>query len=375
MKKYTLSDIVKNPIERWNGRYLITHNLISHQKGKFLEDEKNELRKKLDFYGNTKIVPQKDINRIYNEYQNKGFPHYDIDFDKFKKVVEKIGEDNGNLNWDGYGSEIATFFHPHIFECKHKNKMSALEFFNSEEDFKRGIEKILCLYSKISDSNVREICRNESASSRINNFPPRIVVKILNHLNLNNVDLLDPCHGFSGRLIGAYSSGKVKSYTGIDLSLETHKGALKTKEWLNKLNEGKLFPNEINIDLIHGDCLKELDKFSCEECKKNVILTSPPFLNKEIYKGVEYENDYKLWLTNFVNPFISKCYNALKKGGHFILYVEKINKHDFITDVVDISLDNGFERMNNIEFLMSYGENNRDAKGSRRTIPILVFKK
>jgi len=370
-KLYSFSKCVKNDIERWNGRYLVSRNLVEHTRGKFTKSQKDALEKKLKFYGEKSAIPQKDVDRVFREYREKGFPYYDISFEDFENKINKIGEDNGNLHWDGFGSELATFFHPHIFECKHPGKMSALEFFNSDEDFKRGIKKIICLYPNITSSRVREICRNEASSSRINNFPPRVLVKVLNKLGLNNVDLLDPCHGFSGRLIGAYCSGKVKSYVGIDLSKDTHNGALRTKEWLEKLNKGFLFPIEkTEIELIKGDCLVKLDEYR----EKDIIFTSPPFLDKELYKEVDAESNYEKWINNFVIPFIEKCFSSLKDGGYFSLYIEKIDKHDFIGDVEKIANEVGFEQKDNLEFSMSYGENNR-GNSSKRTIPILVFQK
>jgi hypothetical protein len=286
--------------------------------------------------------------------------------EKFKSGMQNLSDNtNPELRWDGYGTNFATYFHPHIYECFHPNKMSAVDFFNSDEDFTRGIKKIVSLYGKdkITESKVREICRNEKASSRINNFPPRVAIKILNHLDLNNVTWLDPCHGFSGRLIGAYASKRVDKYIGVDLSPETHEGALETKKWLEDLD------GEMKIDIIHGDCLEEMgDK------KADLIMTSPPFLDVEVYKGVPYDTDYQNWMSSFIEPFIKKSYRSLEDNGYFVLYLEKIRRHDFVSDFSDICKQEGFNRLSDIEFAMSYGENNRGDKSSR-CVSILVFRK
>lgn len=358
-------DIAVNSIEKWNSKYFINKNLIENKNGLLNEDGAKSLRKKLNFYGYNSAVPKKDINRIYRQYREQGFPHITLTDEEIKNKIKKIGKDNGNMIWDGFGTDIATYFHPHIFECKKPNKMSPIEFFNSEDDFKRGISKLLCLYNNISDSKIREICRNENKSSRINNFPPRVVVKVLNSLNIKDAVMLDPCHGFSGRLIGAYASGKIKKYIGVDISKYTHNGAMSTKDWIEKNIDSNM-----EIELINKDCI------SCIKNVENsdIIFTSPPFLDVEIYKGVSFETNYNKWKKEFIRPFVKNCYENLKSEGFFVLYLEKIKKCNFIEDFIEISLENGFKQERSINFEMAYGENNR-CSSSKRLVPILVFNK
>ena len=136
-----------------------------------------------------------------------------------------------------------------------------------------------------------------------------------------SIKLLDPTHGFSGRLIEAYSSGIVRQYTGIELSKETHMGALKTAEWL---------PAEPNmeVELIHGNCLNVMPNLDNDF---DLLLTSPPFLDVEQYFGVEFETNYNEWLSNFIKPFIQNAYTCLKKGGRMVVYLEKSIDISFLT--------------------------------------------
>jgi thymidylate synthase (FAD) len=46
----------------------------------------------------------------------------------FNPVSEK-----GLFKWAGMGTELANYFHPQMFECRKKERMSAIEFFNSDE--------------------------------------------------------------------------------------------------------------------------------------------------------------------------------------------------------------------------------------------------
>jgi tRNA G10 N-methylase Trm11 len=241
-----------------------------------------------------------------------------------------------------------------------------LEFYNSDVDFRRGIWKLLALYTKIKESNIREICHNESASSRINNFPPRAAISILKHLYTGQrIIVLDPCAGFSGRLIGSFCSGVVDKYIGIDLSEKISTGLLKTKEVLRTINDN------FKIDIIQDDCLNAMNNF---EGNIDCVFTSPPFLDEEEYVGVQIEKDYEKWKQNFVKPFILDAYRVLKNEGRLVVYIESIRKHNFPMDFCDIADDIGFKKEKNILFRVAYGENLRD-KSISRSVKIIVFQK
>ncbi len=366
-----LSDIVKTSNERWNARYLTTTERVESLKGSlFTPEQAKILRQKLDQYGEKSAIPDKDIERCFREARSWGFPYYDISMDKFIKGVNslknaQIFKKDGLYNWTGSGSGLASFFHPHMFECKSKDQMSALEVFNSDTDFKRAIWKVIALYGKITKSNIREICRNEKVSSRINQFPPRVTMAVLKELYPNGgIRYLDPTHGFSGRLIGAYCSGLVNEYIGIDLSKDTHNGSLKTVEWMKDLSNMK-------VDLLEGDCLDIMPQLGNNF---DLVFTSPPFLDVEQYKGVPFQTNYGQWMDTFISPFCYECFRSLKSGGKLAVYLEKIGGYDFRNDFSNIAIKVGFLSCSPILFKMSYGENNRD-KMVTRGVPILVFEK
>jgi len=185
-----LSSIVTNYTERWNARYFMSHGLVEHEKGsKFTKEQVKILKTKLDRYKNKDAIPSYLVNYHFCNARKKGFPYYELTQSKFNKGVDTlklakndIHKEKGLYSWAGSGSQLASYFHPHMFECKRKGKMSAVELYNSDNDFKRAIWKIIALYPNITSSRIREICRNEQASSRINQFPPRVMIAILKEL-------------------------------------------------------------------------------------------------------------------------------------------------------------------------------------------------
>lgn len=366
-----ISDIIKNDTERWNARYLVTRKVIQSNKSMVTKEQAELLRVKLDTYGDKSAIPDYKIDCEFRKYRELGFPYYKYNNEELVKKVNQISKfepilEDGLYKWSGFGTELANYFHPQMFECRKKDKMSPIEFFNSDIDFKRGIKKIIALYPEITKSHVREICCNETASSRINNFPPRVMITILNHLyNGQKITMLDPCSGFSGRLLGGYCSGIVKKYIGMDLSEKTYDGLIQTKEFLNNLN------NSFQVDIIKGNCLEILPTIN-----ENVdfVFTSPPFLDEEEYIGVSVEKNYEMWKKLFIRPFIEKSYSVLRSGGKFSVYAEAIRRNNFPFDFCNIASEVGFKRLDDINFKMASRENLRKSS-THRVVKVVVFEK
>jgi len=366
------SSIINNDIERWNARYMITRGLVvCEKKSMFTKEQAKELRDKLNLYGDKSAIPQHLIDYEFLKYRQNGFPYYLYSDEELLKKINSLknyspAAENGPFKWDGFGTELANYFHPHMFECRKKGKMSPIEFFNSDSDFKRGIFKIISLYPKITEARIREICCNETASSRINNFPPRVMLTVLRHLyDGKRITVLDPCSGFSGRLLGCYASGIVKKYIGVDLSRKTYDGLIKTKEWIGG------FSNGFESDIRFGNCLDILPTI-----KEDIdfVFTSPPFLDEEEYIGVSVENNYDAWKKIFIDPFIRKVYGALRTGGLFSVYTETIRRNDFPFDFCNIAKEVGFKKLDDIKFKMPSRENLRK-NSTHRIVKVMVFEK
>lgn len=125
--------------------------------------------------------------------------------------------------------------------------------------------------------------------------------------------VLDPCHGWGGRLIGAMLED-IEEYTGVDPSPYQHKGVESIyntfKEYCNTKAEiiESAFENaEIKADYY------------------DFALTSPPYFDTETYLGGEQSHtkysNYELWRDGFYTALIKQTYDALKKDAVFALQV------------------------------------------------------
>jgi len=350
--RFHLSEIVKSQQERWNARYLEVSSLVK-MKNSYLDlDNAKRLRLLLDQYGDSSLIPESVIEEEFRKARSMGFPYNNLseddkldDWARLERAkTEKV---DGLYNWTGMESRLATAFHPHFYECRKKGKISPLEFFNDDECLKRGIRKQLCLEGKIVPSNLRSICRNENESSLITNFPPRVALAIVRNLFSSRIRVLDPCAGFSGRLLGCAASGLVSEYWGIDLSVDTVKGLNDTAAFLGKTGAS------MRCRLFHGDCLAIMPLINEDF---DLVFTSPPFLDMEEYKGVPFETSYWKWLREFVGPFVRLCKDRLKPKGKLVIYSENINTNKrFSADLSQLAEKEGLAPQNPIRFKKNPG--------------------
>lgn len=370
-KTVPLSRVVKTKQERWNARWFAVTGEIKINDSKLSADHATKLRTLLDQYGESWAIPDRLVDDELAFARQSGFPYDYVDgderLDDWKTLVaSKTEKKDGMYQWVGREGRLATSFHPHFYECREKGKMSPLEFFQSDVDLRRGIAKILCLYGKMTSSKLRVMCRDEDASSMITNFAPRVSKAILQELFKEPINLLDPCSGFSGRLLGACASGLVSKYVGIDLSPYTHAGLVKTADFIKSVG------NQTQIELFHDDCIRKMAEMTEQyDC----ILTSPPFLDKEEYKGVKFETDYKKWAIEFIEPFIELCFRRLRTGGKLVIYSENIAKNKALSDDLSrFTSKIGFNEESPINFKKTPGAYHRSG-GAFKVTAIKVWTK
>lgn len=123
----------------------------------------------------------------------------------------------------------------------------------------------------------------------------------------NATSVLDPTAGWGGRMLGAWALGI--DYTGIDTNTNM-KPAYdsmidvldnKTPAIFEKPNLQMIWQSALDVDFSNLDY--------------DFVLTSPPYVNLEIYEHMEpWESDEKFY-TEFFIPLWQKCIDNIKQGG------------------------------------------------------------
>ena len=126
--------------------------------------------------------------------------------------------------------------------------------------------------------------------------------------------VLDPTAGWGGRMLGAWSLGI--DYTGIDTNIEMKPAYDDMMDFLKAETgfDNALFEvdNGSKLNMIWQSCL-DVD-FS--ELDYDFVLTSPPYVNLELYEHMTpWEKDEDFY-KNFFIPLHTKCVTHIKQGGH-----------------------------------------------------------
>jgi len=126
--------------------------------------------------------------------------------------------------------------------------------------------------------------------------------------------VLDPTAGWGGRMLGAWSLGI--NYTGIDTNVEMIPAYNDMIAFLDAQTgfDNSLFEVEkdFNLKMIWQSCL-DVD-FS--QIDYDFVLTSPPYINLEIYEHMELWDSDTAFYKEFFIPLWQKCVDNIKPGGH-----------------------------------------------------------
>jgi hypothetical protein len=177
------------------------------------------------------------------------------------------------------------------------------------------VNKKKSLYEKMNDDSLYEklynlamsLNRTGSLATRLfeaNRFNGAVVcfkastAKYL-YKKFGATKVLDPTAGWGGRMLGAWALDI--DYTGIDTNIsmiEAYEGMIE------KLNS--------NMTMIFDNCL-EVD-FSTIEY--DFVLTSPPYINLEVYEHMTPYESNKAYYIKFLIPLLKKCLANIKNSGY-----------------------------------------------------------
>ena len=123
----------------------------------------------------------------------------------------------------------------------------------------------------------------------------------------NATSVLDPTAGWGGRMLGAWALGI--DYTGIDTNTNMEPAYDSMIKVLD--NKTPAIFEQPKLEMIWQSAL-DVD-FS--KLDYDFVLTSPPYVNLEIYEHMEpWESDEKFY-TEFFIPLWQKCIDNIKQGG------------------------------------------------------------
>jgi len=198
-----------------------------------------------------------------------------------------------------------------ISKVKFDNKPSLYETMN-DENLKQKLYKGTCTKEKNLAVNMMGAY---TRMSPVCVFKPTIAKFIYTKFKPSAV--LDPTAGWGGRLMGAVCSG-IK-YTGIDTNIS-----------LKPIYETMMTELGGDTKMIWKSCLD----VNFSEIDYDLVLTSPPYINKELYEHMKPFESTKAYYVDFLIPLINKCLANIKNNGIVCININKeyydgLLKHGF----------------------------------------------
>lgn len=131
----------------------------------------------------------------------------------------------------------------------------------------------------------------------------------------NAKHVLDPTAGWGGRMLGAWALGI--NYTGIDTNISLKPAYDSMIDFLD--TEANEFGNGLFVESSHSK-LKMIWESCLDVDFSNIeydfVLTSPPYINLEIYEHMKLWDSDTAFYKEFFIPLWEKSIHNIKKGGH-----------------------------------------------------------
>lgn len=170
------------------------------------------------------------------------------------------------------------------------------------------------VYEMIYRTDTCRICNtfNEAYCKWIITMGSKIINKSMNEINI-----LDPSAGWGDRMIGSIASG-VRSYTGYDPNKKLEESYNNIIDWFKDDYDTK-----IKMHMLPFEESNEQENYY------DMIITSPPYYTVEIYDDDDEQSvvkypKYEDWVKNMYDPYLTKAYTYLKKGGIMVIYIEDV---------------------------------------------------
>lgn len=315
------------------------------------------------------------INVVIEHYYEHGFPYYPIDMEKIKKEytqlrdfdVSRLELPENNLQQFMLGLNTVNAHHPEMWTTQCKNAKTPMDIFLDRELFTTALYKrIKYSDTKLAPFNIRKSLK-AFGTQAVSNFRPTIAKWVYQNFCPPNGDVLDPCMGYGGRLMGAFCS-HVASYTSTDPNQETVFGNYALGQ--NLLEVSSNDTSIIILKCLPFEDMKIYDKY-------DLVFTSPPYFNIEKYSNDDTQSylrypNYNEWVEKFLRVLIEKSFNALRENGNMVLNVGKPIDKDVVKIGTEIFKQN--PRIYHMRLSKFLGTGNKSTV-SHKTEPIFVWKK
>lgn len=226
------------------------------------------------------------------------------------------------------GHKILDKFMPHFWDVqnhKHQSVSNSIQ----QSILEKALFINLYMHTTPYKSEIRRMIVMTCGMGNVTKYRTTTAKAIVQYYKGKRI--FDPCIGWGGRMLGTLASFKDSYYVGCEPDINTYKGLT------NILN---IIPNDVRkratifnspVESIMNN-IKNMEKF-------DIILTSPPYFNLEIYtsglQSISTYSNYDDWIEKWLKPLVLDCLSCLNPNGVSCWSVKNI-KSDKIYNLEDI---------------------------------------
>ena len=239
------------------------------------------------------------------------------------------------------GMKLCQHFFPNFWHIKNDKGVSFADAWNNPEIMDKVRLWGLSGMSNLWLSWIRRAVFMSAGLPNSSFYRPHFSRQVIRSTGKSNGTLFDPCAGWGGRMLGTVSAGW--KYIGCDPNVETFDNLSRMIEFLDIQNKVEL--NNIPVEDYNIEALDGVD----------IVLTSPPYFNLEVYTDDENQsynkfNTYDVWRDNWLYPLIDRSLNILNDDGISAWNVMNFKKNDFVGDVIRKHEERGMKLVDTVGF-------------------------
>jgi hypothetical protein len=239
--------------------------------------------------------------------------HKSITTNELLKDLKNLKKFPANTNKNNFAGNPFLYHHQfkNLLKCRRQDGKTIYDIHNDPTEWTKLIEQ-----TKLRNRGGRTAAGNIFECFRINlgsvvMFKSTTAKYLYKKYKAKSV--LDPTAGWGGRMLGAWALGI--DYTGIDTNIEMMPAYNQMIQFLNDetAREERMFiGNPFELKMLWQSCL-DID-FS--QINYDFVLTSPPYINLELYEHMEPWETDKAFYELFFIPLWQKCVDNIQAGGH-----------------------------------------------------------
>jgi hypothetical protein len=240
--------------------------------------------------------------------------HKNITTAELRKDLDNLNKFDATTNANNFAGNPFLYHHQfnNLLKCRRKDGKTIYDIYADSEAWDKLVDS-----TKKRNRGGRTAAGNIFECFRIN-LGSVVMFKSTTakylYKKYKATSVLDPTAGWGGRMLGAWSLGI--NYIGIDTNIEMIPAYNDMMTFLNAETgfDNGLFEigNPAKLNMIWQSCL-DVD-FS--QIEYDFVLTSPPYINLEVYEHMEEWDSDRAFYETFFIPLWKKCVDNIKPGGH-----------------------------------------------------------